>query len=146
MNLLANKFTDPVFLSDLAISVLILGIISFFLIIFLRRKFVVFSILISDAVYVLARIFDLTGVSVLAVAFLFASGIVYVTINASEYRYYILNNVKSRNKRHAEKRMVKESFYKMISDTVKELSRTKTGAIITFEKTTNLNDIVKTAR
>lgn len=30
MNLLANKFTDPVFLSDLAISVLILGIISFF--------------------------------------------------------------------------------------------------------------------
>lgn len=143
MNLLTNKFTDPIFLSDLAISVLILGIISFFLIVFLRRKFVVFSILIADAVYVLARIFDLTGVSVLAVAFLFASGIVYVTINASEYRYYILNNVKSRNKRHAEKRMVKESFYKMISDTVKELSRTKTGAIITFEKTTNLNDIVK---
>ena len=57
---------------------------------------------------------------------------------------YPLNNLKNKKNDQINVSLSKEQKYQLILETVKHLSRTKTGAIITFEKTTNLNDVAKT--
>ena len=46
-------------------------------------------------------------------------------------------------KKKASKVYDKAAFYRVIDDTVHSLSKSKTGAIMTFERSTNLDDIIK---
>ena len=144
MKEIIEQFNNPLFTIDFCASILILATFTFFLFSHLRRKFVYVSIIVADLVYIASRLFSLESVSILALGFLVVTGVVYVIINASEYRYYILNNLKSKKREQISVTISKEEKYNLILETVKYLSRTKTGAIITFEKTTNLNDLVKT--
>ncbi len=143
MEEIIKRFSNPYFIADFSISVFLLGLFAFFLIYLMRRKFVIFSTLITYIVFIASRVFELNTVSYLALGFMISSSVIFVMTNDSEYRYYILNNVRSRIKRNKDNGLTKEALYKMIAETTKSLSRTKTGAIMTFEKTTNLNDIIK---
>ena len=143
MEEIIKRFSDPYFIADFSISVFLLGLFAFFLIYLMRRKFVIFSTLITYVIFISSRVFELNTVSYLALGFMIASSVIFVMTNDSEYRYYISNNVRSRIKRNKDNGLTKEALYKMIAETTKSLSRTKTGAIMTFEKTTNLNDIIK---
>lgn len=138
-----NNFSNPLFVVDFCISILLLGAISFLLLSLMRRKIVISFTIASDLIIVLSKIFSLETVSLISILFFLAFSIITVLINGTEYRYYILNNVSSRNRRHKESSLSKEDLSKIISDTVKNLSSNKIGAIITFEKTTNLNEVIK---
>lgn len=138
-----DKFKSPYYATDFFASVVLLGLFAFFLMYLMRRKFVIISTLITYVCYIVSRFFNLGSVMYLSLAFMIASAVIFVMTNDSEYRYYILNNVRSRKKRMKDATLSKEELYKMIAETTKSLSRTKTGAIMTFEKTTNLNDIIK---
>ena len=143
MNVVVENFSNPIFIIDFSISVVVLAVISFFMLYIMKRKFVIISIIASDLIFIVSKIFSLTTLNLLTLAFMIASWVIYVFINGSEYRYFVLNNVKTKRKAKKEKSDSSVALYKMMDETVKNLSRTKTGAIITFEKTTNLNDIIK---
>ena len=70
---------------------------------------------------------------------------IFLIINITEYRYSLLNNLSSKKKNvEVEKQTTpKEQVYKTIAAAVRNLSKTKTGAILTFEKNTPLNDVIK---
>ena len=144
MKEILDKFSDTIFTIDFCAGILILALFTFFLFFHIRRKFVYFSIIITDLIFIISRLFSLETVSLLSSVFLVVSGVIYIIINASEYRYYILNNLKSKKRKQISVTISREDKYKLILETVKYLSKSKTGAIITFEKTTNLNDLVKT--
>lgn len=140
----AVRFSNPIFIVDFVISIVILGVYAFFLISVMRRKFVIISTLSSYVIYIISKIFAFDSVSLLCVAFIISSSVIYVLTNGTDFRYYILNNVHSRkNRRVKDSSISNEDLYKIIAETTKSLSRTKTGAIMTFEKTTSLNDIIK---
>jgi diadenylate cyclase len=126
------------------VSILLLAVISFFLFSHLKRKFVIISIIAADVIFIASKFFMLDTVALLSLGYLVSTGVIFVFINASEYRYYILNNLKNKKNDQINVSLSKEQKYQLILETVKHLSRTKTGAIITFEKTTNLNDVAKT--
>ena len=98
MKEIIEQFNNPLFTIDFCASILILATFTFFLFSHLRRKFVYVSIIVADLVYIASRLFSLESVSILALGFLVVTGVVYVIINASEYRYYILNNLKSKKR------------------------------------------------
>ena len=143
MDKIIENFTNPMFIIDFCISLLLVGVISFFLLLFMKRKFVICSVVITDLIFVVGKVFDFSSITLVALLYLFSSAIVFVVMNGSEYRYYVLNNVRSKRKISKENYISKENINKMIFDTVMNLSKNKIGAIITFEKTTNLNDIIK---
>lgn len=144
MKEILEQFNDPLFIVDFSVSILLLAVISFFLFSHLKRKFVIISIIAADVIFVASKFFMLDTVALLSLGYLVSTGVIFVFINASEYRYYILNNLKNKKNDQINVSLSKEQKYQLILDTVKHLSRTKTGAIITFEKTTNLNDVAKT--
>ena len=144
MKEILEQFNDPLFIVDFSVSILLLAVISFFLFSHLKRKFVIISIIAADVIFVASKFFMLDTVALLSLGYLVSTGVIFVFINASEYRYYILNNLKNKKKDQINVSLSKEQKYQLILETVKHLSRTKTGAIITFEKTTNLNDVAKT--
>ena len=67
--------------------------------------------------------------------------------NLGDLRSFLANPFKTSrakmSKVQVDKVYSREELYKIIENTVKSLSLTKTGAIITFEKNTSLDDIVK---
>lgn len=144
MKEILEQFNDPLFIVDFSVSILLLAVISFFLFSHLKRKFVIISIIAADVIFIASKFFMLDTVALLSLGYLVSTGVIFVFINASEYRYYILNNLKNKKKDQINVSLSKEQKYQLILETVKHLSRTKTGAIITFEKTTNLNDVAKT--
>lgn len=144
MKEILEQFNDPLFIVDFSVSILLLAVISFFLFSHLKRKFVIISIIAADVIFVASKFFMLGTVALLSLGYLVSTGVIFVFINASEYRYYILNNLKNKKNDQINVSLSKEQKYQLILETVKHLSRTKTGAIITFEKTTNLNDVAKT--
>ena len=142
MKEIIERFSNIFFLLDFGISLLILAFVSYLLLSKMKRKFVIISIIVVDTLFIVSKVFAFETVTLLSVGFLIATGVIYVMVNGSEYRYYILNNVSSRKKTQINN-VSDEAKYKIISDAVKHLSRNKVGAIITFEKTTNLSDISK---
>lgn len=142
MNQILERLNNPIFLIDLSLSIAFLVVLSFLLLHILKRKVVILSTIVSELLIIIAKIFALDILFYISIAYFFASSVIFVFLNGSEYRYYVLNNVKSKRKRK-ESSVTKENIYKIIEETVKSLSRSKIGAIITFEKTTNLNDIIK---
>ena len=55
-------------------------------------------------------------------------------INASEIRHFLTRETNLKTKKEKSAKVSQEEIYKMIGEAVRSLSRTKTGALITFEK------------
>ena len=70
-------------------------------------------------------------------------GTITAVHNQNEFRD-IIGTFKKKNKKETEKVYDRHAVCQKISVAVETLSRTKTGALITFEKGMKLNDIVKT--
>ena len=107
--------------------------------------------------YVFIAVSFATGI----LSFLFTLYYVFVTIealtavgitislfsNLGDLRQFLANPFKTSHikssKLIVEKIYNREEFYKVIEKTVISLSRSRTGAIITFEKSTSLEDVIK---
>ena len=72
--------------------------------------------------------------------FIIAS-LVLIFSNSSDFKHFFVKQ-HQRNKK-ANQNYDKEELYKIIDNTVHSLSRSKTGALMTFERSTNLDDVMK---
>lgn len=142
MKEILEKFSNTIFLIDFCLSIVFLLAMTFLLLKVMKRKVVIISTVISDLLIILSKTFNLDILFYLSLAYFTISSVIFVFLNSSEYRYFVLNNVKAKIKKK-EQTANRENLYKMMDETVKSLSRSKIGAIITFEKTTNLNDVIK---
>lgn len=133
-------------LNSVFITVIFALLIAVFAIV-VKRKFG-YIFLITSYVLTLGC-YLLNLISALIVLSCTTAAIVTITAytNIGELRRYLSNPFKrarvSNNKNHVEKIFDRHATYQIIANAVKTLSGTKTGAIITFEKESLLDDFCK---
>ena len=111
-----------------------------------RRAGYVF-ISVSFILILLSFLFSLTYVFVIASAITIVGVTISLFTNLGDLRQFLANPFKKSNikssKNDVEKIYNRELLYKTIETAVVNLSKTRTGAIMTFEKNTSLSDVIK---
>ena len=136
-------FSNINVLVDLIVTAVLIFVINAILLHFMKRKAVVFSLTATAVALIVAKILCLDQAVILLELIYLGIALIYASINLSEFKYMALNNVHLKRRVSKEQQMSKDALYKLISETVGSLSRTKTGAIITFEKSNLLDEIIK---
>lgn len=113
----------------------------------IKRKSCLILTSVSFLLTVLAYLFDsVTGIIIVSVVF-GAVIILYGFANLGDLRNFIANPFRKTTAKSAnfgiEKIFDRETLYQQLEAAVIQLSNTRTGAIITFEKNTSLKDIMK---
>ena len=145
LEVLINNFHDVRFIIDFALAMAVYILTVVFVLVKLKRRFIRYFFIFNGLLMALSMMFSLNYLlGVLGIITVIAS-VIFLIVNITEYRYYLLNNLSSKKKNvEVEKQITpKEQVYKTIAAAVKNLSKTKTGAIWTFEKNTPLNDVIK---
>ncbi len=144
-DLVNNKFNfeSPIVWVDFGISVLLLAFLVyvFFKIHFNKKSFIFLTSL--AVLTILSWFFGFTFVNTICL-FAIASTIIVVAVsNQNEFRDLVGTFGKKKHKVQTEKVYDRHAVCQKISLAVETLSKTKTGALITFEKGIKLNEVVK---
>lgn len=137
-----KRFESPIFIVDCVLAFVILLFIFFMTSKFLKRKTVLVFFAIGFVVYIITYIFELNVVSNIVWTTLAIGFILLCFVNIGDIRPLLVNPLKNKKKVAAQK-YDKDGFFKIINDAVNKLSRSKTGALITFERNTPLTDYYK---
>lgn len=111
-----------------------------------RRKAAFIILGVSAFAFILALVFDLLYLAIIIAALFTASLTICMFANLGDLRAFLGNPFRKTTAKAAnfgvEKIYNREALYKKIETTVIALSKSKTGAIMTFEKNTSLKDII----
>ena len=137
----------PNFIIGLVIILIVYGLLCFCISKVVRRKSGLIIAIVAFVLTLIAYIFY-TEVGIIIISSLFAATMsVYGFANLGDLRYFIANPFRKTTAKSAnfgiEKIYDRETLYKHLETAVIQLSKTRTGAIITFEKNTSLKDIMK---
>ena len=129
------------------ISFVISFIVAVCLIIFLatktNRKFTLIFYPITFVFLFTSYILGMELLFAVSLILIVVGVIISLFINASEFRHLLTRETNLKTKKEKNIKQTQEEMYKMIGEAVRSLSRTKTGALITFEKNQNLDEIMK---
>lgn len=150
-----DKFQNVNFLIDFICGTLLLIVLIFLVVKNLKRKFVYIFYVVAGLILVTARIFDLEFVIQVMSIGLAVATVVFLFVNIAEIRHYLANPLKSKSVKNNVLNLLKNgngkeestyniaTLYKSINDAVVSLSKTKTGALMTFQKKVPLTDTIK---
>ena len=132
---------------DLALSLLLLIGVGFVIFMLMKRTFVKIVYCVEAVVILLAWMFSLQLLWGLMIITAVTTLVIFFSVNVAEVRPLISNTLGAKeagfNKRGAEKIFDRHALYVKIDNAVSQLSKTKTGAIITFERNVAMDDFVK---
>ena len=134
---------------DFGVTLVVILAIGYVVFKVLTRTFVRIFASCNALILVLAWVFNLKLLWSFSLAVLVVAGVIFYMINVGEVRTSIANRFSSKprlangGKNHDEKLFDRVALYDRIEATVATLSKTKTGALITFEKGEELTDIAK---
>lgn len=136
---------NPITWVTLALTVVLLVAAGLLLFRFLRRQMMAISYGVEAGLLLLSWLFGLKEIWFIVLGALVVSVIVFITVNISEVRPYLSNtlSVAGEKKRGSGKVFDRHALYVKIDTAVQQLSKTRTGAIITFERNVELTDVVK---
>jgi len=146
-----SKFGDPIFWVDFSLSLIIVVLFVFFLWRFLQRVLARVLYVSGFALVLIAKIFDLVTLSNIILTILVIISIAFVITNVGDFRPLTANPLKGKggflglwpSKDRVKKIYDKDELYHQIQLAVESLAKSKTGALLTFEKMTPLTDIIK---
>jgi diadenylate cyclase len=132
---------------DLALSILLLAGVGFVIFMLMKRTFVKIVYCVEAVVILLAWMFSLQLLWGLMNIAAVTTLVIFFSVNVAEVRPLISNTLGAKeagfNKRGAEKIFDRHALYVKIDNAVSQLSKTKTGAIITLERNVAMDDFVK---
>ena len=142
-----QRLGTPNFLIGLFIIIIVYGLLGYCITKVVRRKSGLIIAIIAFVFTLLSYIFySVEGIIIISALFA-ATMSVYGFANLGDLRYFIANPFRKTTAKSAnfgiEKIYDRETLYKQLETAVIQLSKTRTGAIITFEKNTSLKDIMK---
>ena len=148
---LENGSFNPNGLIDFILTFLVLGAFNVFVIYFVKRRFPLYTTVGFSGAMLLACILKLNFLEAALSICLIVTSVLYLIANMAETRSIIANRFISPKKiRNAvtkeniiEKSYDKDALYKTINEAVLYLSKHKIGAIITFERKDNLDNLLK---
>jgi len=134
---------------DLGLGLVVAALFTILLFRITNRKFVLFYSLLGVIALILSWLFSLDLLRTILAIVLTTSAIIVLFVNISRIRPLIASEMKGKmlfgfRAKTPEKIFDREAMYKKINDAVLALSKQKIGALITFEKSVLLTDIVKT--
>lgn len=138
------NFKSPILWVDLAISILVIAAFCYIYISISKRKQALIYAPIFSVVSVAAWFFGLTFLWALTLAVMVSTITVVLIQNQNDVHDLVNTLFRKKRKFNAEKVYDRHAICQKISLAVENLSRTKTGALITFEKGVKLNEVVKT--
>jgi diadenylate cyclase len=142
---------NPNGLIDFLLTLLVLAAFNVFVIYFVKRKFPLYTTIGFSVAMLFACLFDLNFLKSALSICLIVTSVLYLVANMAETRSIIANKFVAPKKiRNAttkenivEKSYDKDALYKTINEAVLYLSKHKIGAIITFERKDNLDNLLK---
>ncbi len=141
------NYADPFLWIDLALSILLVTAIGVLVFLLLKRKLVRILYCVEAGLVVFAWLFSLHLLQAVAIALTIVTVIIFFSVNIAEVRPLLSNTLGGKEvgfgKKGAEKIFDRHALYVKIDNAVSQLSKTKTGAIITFERNVVMDDFVK---
>ena len=135
---------SPIVWVDFAISLVVVILMLFVAISSARRKSFTIAGSIIAGVCVLSWFFGMTFLWSLTLIIMTAYGCVTLIQNQSDVRDFFTSIFRKKSSRGAQKVYDRHAICQKVALAVETLSKTKTGALITFEKNTPLTDVCKT--
>ncbi len=139
------------FVITLIVTPILFALLDVFFFLFLRRKNPIIMMIVFEVLFLLTYCLDVTPLNWI---FLIVWAIVVLCVaitNSNDLRIVFANRFKgkavalfSKKSSRGESLFDREAMYKTVSLAVNWFSRTKTGALITFEKTDNLDSYIAT--
>ncbi len=137
---------NPVLWADFALSILLLGVVFFILFKLLNRKLTYFiyggvSLLILSSWFFSLRLLWMISLTLLIVTL-----VIFIMVNISDVRMYLANSLAGKNgaSKASDKIFDRHALYSKINTAVIAMSKSRTGALLTFERNVELTDVVKT--
>ena len=146
------NYANPLMWIELGISIALLIFADVFVMRTIKRKPVRIYFIILTILVLLLWAFNLTLAWALLLILGGASLVIIYTINVGVFRPYVSNSLKNQSGHSLFKKknkgfgpiFDKEGLYDKIEATVKYLSRSRIGALITFERNVELTDFART--
>ena len=138
-----SNFKSPILWVDFGISLLLLFLLGYIIFKIHNSKKSLIAIIVIGLITILSWFFGMKFVWAISLLLIISLATITAVHNQNEFRD-IIGTFKRKNKKETEKVYDRHAVCQKISVAVETLSRTKTGALITFEKGMKLNDIVKT--
>jgi len=148
--------TDGVFnvngLIDLILTILTLVVLDLFILYFVKRKFAFYTTIGLSFLMVLSTLFSLHYVTSALAICLTVTSVIYLFVNMAETRSMIANRFvapkkirnTATNSNIIEQNVYdKDALYKTVNEAVLYLSKHKIGALVTFERKDNLDNLLK---
>jgi diadenylate cyclase len=139
-----SEFTPPQWV-DFSLSIVLYLFFNLFVFFFVRRKLYALTYFALSAMIILTYVYQ--GYSLLFITSLVSyivAIVVFIVLNTTELKATIDNMFKFRKgDRPTIVNYDKEMIYDIIYEAVAALAKTRTGALITFERGTNLTDITR---
>lgn len=138
---------SPLVWIDLVLALLVCGAAGFAIFRVIKRKLVwaIYSAVCTLVLF--AWMFSLNFLFGVSLAAAIVCVVIFFTVNIAEVRPLISNTLAGNQigfgKKNVDKIFDRHALYAKIDVAVKQLSKTKTGAIITFERNVELTDFVK---
>lgn len=139
----AESFRNPYFVTDFVLTVVFSLLVSAFMVFKIRNKVVTITYSIENILLIIAACFGLNLFVLFLLLLIIGGTIIYLFINPGIIRQYVMTPMKKHNDPTKEKGVDKEKLIEDLCTAVDWLSKTKTGALITFERTTPLDDVIK---
>jgi len=136
---------------DLTLVFVLLLLVNLFVDFFVRRKFAVFALLGASIAMLLGAVLSMTFLAYLSGVIIAIIAIIAISVNIAETRTLLDNKFPSKgfkfnfkkNKNRSKAYYSHEDFYRVIEKATLYLSDNKIGALMTFEKKDNFDDICK---
>lgn len=140
------NFSNPIIWVDLGISLLIFIAVSILLFRHLKRKMMIAIYIVESTLVFASWFFSLNLLWSISLAIFIITTTAFMFINVAEFRPLFSNslaNIDPLGKKGTGKIYDRHALYLKIETAVKALSKSRTGAIMTFEKKVELTDVVK---
>lgn len=145
----AAYFSRPEFWIESGVSLVLVTLLIFLAWRLFRSLLVRGFYFVSFVLLFVALVFQMYIFSILLAIAIIAFTVATIIVNAGEIRPYLVSHLKGGRvglkwpqKEQVRKIFDREELYKKIYSAVELLSKTRTGALITFEKKTPLNDVI----
>lgn len=138
--------TTNIIVVSAIMAVCFLALIALFSVI-VHRRIPLVLLIIGIAVFVFGFIINSVALMILGAAIIITVVIISLMINLGDLRKFLANPFRrapvKKTAFKVEKIFDRDAMYKAVETAVLELSKTRTGAIITFEKNSSLVDVMK---
>ncbi|MFA6829220.1 MAG: DNA integrity scanning protein DisA nucleotide-binding domain protein [Bacilli bacterium] len=142
------NFSNPYFVVDFILSLLLVLILSCFASYKLKNPLVIIFYVVTDVLFLISSIFSMEILRLISVFLLMTGTILFLFINAGVIRKYFAIPMK-----YSGSSIIKKNIPQPVADKEKQiesivaavdwLSKNKVGALITFEKSTPMDEFIK---